>query len=128
MTEIQRKVILAMRDGDFSKSKAARIMKKARNVICYHLENIQNETGLDPKKFNDFTKLLDMATAGQEMVDEYHSCSRCGITLQHGLTNRIKIVIMGDDAGQSTDCVDVNLCLSCSAKLISFARGAYEKD
>ena len=60
MDKIETKVILALADSDMNLSKVARDMFCHRNTALYHVKKIQTETGLDPMKFYDLCKLVQM--------------------------------------------------------------------
>lgn len=60
MTEQHRKLILTYAKCDMNRSEAGRKLYMHVNTVDYHLKKIKKETGLDPKKFYDLIKLLEM--------------------------------------------------------------------
>lgn len=61
MNDRHKAIILAMADCDLQISKTARKLYCNRNTIIYHLQKIKVETGLDPEKFWDLCKLVEIA-------------------------------------------------------------------
>ena len=61
MTEVQIEIIKAYADNGMNVSRTARYLRYHRNSVMYHLERIEDATGLDPKNFHDLVKLLRMA-------------------------------------------------------------------
>jgi sugar diacid utilization regulator len=60
MDEIDVKVIIGLADNDMNLSKVASNMFCHRNTALYHVKKIQTATGLDPLKFYDLCKLVQM--------------------------------------------------------------------
>lgn len=120
MTDIQREIIRAMMDADGNSAKAARAIKKTRNAVCYHIDCIKEETGLDPGSFRDLRKLIDMAQIMGELEEYATRCRMCGSDLDR--QNIIHTRIVTCDGYKNTECSDVDLCISCSAKVIVYAK------
>lgn len=70
LDEKKKAFILAMAECDLNEAKVARVMHYHRNNVVYHCERIYKETGLDPNKFYDLVKLLEMVKA--EEADHEH--------------------------------------------------------
>ena len=64
LTELETEVIRLMAECDLKMSWVARRMKYARSTVFYHVEEITRNTGLDPRKFYDMVKLLEMVKEG----------------------------------------------------------------
>lgn len=121
MTAIQREIIRAMMDTNGNAAQAARKINKTRNTVCYHLCQIQQETGLDPKSFNDLLILKDMVQSEGDLADTVKHCARCGVELNK--QNILHTRIITCDEYSNTDIVDVRLCVGCAAKVTAVARG-----
>lgn len=67
MTKIDIEVIQALADCDMNASSAARKMYVHLNTVAYHITKIQKETGLNPRKFRDLVKLLEMVDEAREI-------------------------------------------------------------
>lgn len=61
LTELQKETILAFAECDMNYSETGRKTYVARNTLIYRLEKIHRVTGLNPKRFYDLVKLVDMA-------------------------------------------------------------------
>lgn len=60
LTEHQAEIVKAFADEDMSIMSVARRLNYHYNNICYHLDKIREETGLDPRRFYDLERLLRM--------------------------------------------------------------------
>ena len=60
MTDKQKAIILSMADNDMNASKVGREFGCSRNGIQYNFERIEDETGLNPKKFYDLLELIEI--------------------------------------------------------------------
>lgn len=60
LSEHQKTVIQELANNDMNILRAATAMNFHRNSICYHIDCIRRKTGLDPRKFFDLLKLLQM--------------------------------------------------------------------
>lgn len=58
-------VILAMADYDMNEAQVGRVMHYRRNTVTYHCEQIFAKTGLNPKKFYDLVKLVELVKDGE---------------------------------------------------------------
>lgn len=58
------KTIRAMADADMNVAEAARLLYMHRGTVVYRLKQIHKETGLDPYRFHDLVKLLEMCDKG----------------------------------------------------------------
>lgn len=65
LDDVERNVIMAMADENLRVSKAANSLYLHRNTVVYHLDQIQEITGLDPRKFYDLVELIDMLMKGE---------------------------------------------------------------
>lgn len=66
MTELQQLVVIAFAKSNMRIDVAAREMNCHRNNILYHLQQIHDKTGLNPRNFFDLIKLYEIATKGEE--------------------------------------------------------------
>ena len=60
MDERDVQIILAMAENDMYVSKVAEAMFMHYNTVVYHIHKIQKITGLDPRRFYDLCKLVQM--------------------------------------------------------------------
>ena len=60
LSERQKEIILAMADNDMRVLRAARAMYCCNSGLYGHFERIKEQTGLDPMKFYDLVKLVEM--------------------------------------------------------------------
>ena len=60
VTDIQKETIKAFAECDMNASKTAEHMYMCRNAVVYNLNEIKRKMGLDPRKFYDLIKLLEM--------------------------------------------------------------------
>ena len=65
LTNIERQVIRTVADCDLNVTQASRVFHYHRNTLVYHMEKIKRKTGLDPRRFWDMIKLL-------EVINESH--------------------------------------------------------
>lgn len=65
LDDVERNVIMAMADENLRVSKAANSLYLHINTVVYHLDQIQEITGLDPRKFYDLVELIDMLMKGE---------------------------------------------------------------
>jgi DNA-binding PucR family transcriptional regulator len=66
MSELDREIILLYAKNDMSASRTAKEMHYHRNTIVYHITTIHWRYGLNPKKFYDLVKLVEMAKEGED--------------------------------------------------------------
>lgn len=123
MTDLQREIIRAMDAANCNAAEVGRMVGKSRNAVCYHLDQIQGETGLDPRMHADLVKLIGMVSGSELFLAEVRKCARCGEDLRQGLKTKTRIIVLYDERDGNTECTDVNLCIGCAAKVIAFARG-----
>ena len=60
LTELERELIRLMADLDLNVTAVAKTTYRNRNTVVYHIEKIKKKTGLDPKRFHDCVKLLEI--------------------------------------------------------------------
>ncbi len=63
MTERQKEIVLALAENGMKPTQAAEAMFLHRNTVLYHIKQIKEETGLDPLKFYDLCKLVEIVRA-----------------------------------------------------------------
>lgn len=122
MTSLQRKIVRAMMDANGNVAEAGRIVKKSRNGVCYHIEQVQIATGLNMRSARDLLQLYDMAKSEDEHVASVQFCAKCGAELGKLNTVHTRITACDDYCRGEARCVDVNLCVTCSAKVIAYAK------
>lgn len=61
MTDSEKRVILGFAENDMNAFKTARNLNYHPNTILYYFEKITDRYGLNPKKFYDLIKLVEMA-------------------------------------------------------------------
>lgn len=66
LSELEKDLIKAMCACDLKIERVAKCMCYSRGNIVYHIEKIADKTGLDPRKFYDLIKLLEMCKDGQQ--------------------------------------------------------------
>lgn len=66
LSDKQKTVVVAMADCDMNEAEVGRIMHYRRNTIDYHCEQIFAKTGLNPKKFYDLVKLVELVKEGED--------------------------------------------------------------
>ena len=66
LSDKQKTIILAMADYDMNEAKVGRMMHYRRNTVSYHCEQIFAKTGLNPKKFYDLVKLVELVKEGKD--------------------------------------------------------------
>ena len=59
LTEQELKIIKTLADCNMNVQKTSNKMNYHRNTIVYHLQKIENETGLNPMNFHDLVKLTN---------------------------------------------------------------------
>lgn len=60
MNEVEKEIVIAFAKCNMNLSETARLVHMHRNSIVYQLEKIQKKTGLQPKRFFDLIKLVEM--------------------------------------------------------------------
>lgn len=120
MTDIQREIIRAMMDTNGNAADVGRTINRTRNAVCYHLDRIKAETGLDQRSFRDLRTLVEMAQSMDELEEDVTRCHMCGSDLDRQKIVHTRIVTC--DGYKNTECSDVDLCISCSAKVIAYAK------
>lgn len=61
MTQQEKEIVLTFADSDMKLYTAANRMHYNRNTVKYHMGKIKQETGLEPRRFWDLVKLVQMA-------------------------------------------------------------------
>lgn len=64
MEEKHRKLILAFAENNMNIKATARQLYRGHTTVSYHLAKIQQQYGLDPKRFWDLVMLTEMAKGG----------------------------------------------------------------
>ncbi len=59
LSEAQKSVLRALADNDLKTCAAAKALYYSYNTILYHIKEIKNKTGMDPRCFWDLVKLLE---------------------------------------------------------------------
>ena len=57
-------IIRSLAENSLSVTRMAKKLYIHRNTALYHVDQIKKKTGLDPRKFYDLIKLLEMAEDG----------------------------------------------------------------
>lgn len=60
MTEKDKEIIIALADCNMNENKVARRLYIHRNSVVYRSSCVKKKTGLDPEKFYDLAKLVEM--------------------------------------------------------------------
>ncbi len=60
LEKVLLKTLKTFFDNDLSVTKTASIMRVHKNTVLYRLNKVKENTGLDPKKFNDAMRLRDL--------------------------------------------------------------------
>lgn len=60
LTEIDRAMVLALAECNMNATEVARINHYHRNTVVFHMNRVQRETGLDPRRFYDLVSLVEM--------------------------------------------------------------------
>ena len=60
LTERQKTIISIIADCDMNISKVADTLYYHRNTVVYHCDKILKKTGLDPRRFCDLVKLVEI--------------------------------------------------------------------
>ena len=58
MNTTDKEILIAFAECNMNVSETARVMTYHRNNVDYHLQKIEEKTGLNPKCFYDLVKLL----------------------------------------------------------------------
>lgn len=66
LDERRRAIILALAEHDLNLLAVARAMYFHRNNVRYHCEQIHKKTGLNPRRFYDLVKLVEMVKEGKD--------------------------------------------------------------
>ncbi len=61
MTQTEKRVIIGFADNDMNLSKTARVLHYHPNSLRYHFPRITEKYNLNPLKFYDLIKLVEMA-------------------------------------------------------------------
>lgn len=61
LTELDWRLVLALADNNMNETEVARSVYMHRNTVCYHLRKVKALTGLDPMRFYDLIKLVQIA-------------------------------------------------------------------
>ena len=56
----QQNTLLALAESDMNVTAVAKKMYLNRNTVVYRLDRIKAKTGLDPRRFYDLVKLLEL--------------------------------------------------------------------
>lgn len=60
LTEVDIECVRTLAECDMSIAETARRMYMARTTIVYHLKKVKKYTGLNPMKFRDLVRLMEM--------------------------------------------------------------------
>ena len=60
MKNRHKEVVLALAENGMKPTQAAEAMFSHRNTVLYYIKQIKEETGLDPLKFYDLCKLVEI--------------------------------------------------------------------
>lgn len=60
MDELDVEIVLALADHNMNESSVSRALFMHRNTVIYHIGKVKKKTGLDPAKFYDLCKLVQM--------------------------------------------------------------------
>lgn len=60
ITDVDMKVVRGFAENDMNSAKTAEALFMHRNTITYHLDKVKYVTGLNPYKFYDLVKLVQM--------------------------------------------------------------------
>ena len=58
LTEAEKKIVLAYAKCNMNAVATGRVLHYSNVTINYHLDRIQDKTGLDPRRFYDLIKLV----------------------------------------------------------------------
>ena len=61
MDNLDREIILAFAEHSMGITATAKELYMHINTVVYHLEKIRKNTGLNPRRFYDLVKLVEMA-------------------------------------------------------------------
>lgn len=60
LTHTDIEILLAMADYNLNETAVSRAKFMHRNTVVYHINKVKSITGLDPTKFYDLCKLIQM--------------------------------------------------------------------
>ena len=66
LSDKNKALILALAECDMNEAKVGRLMHYRRNTVAYHYKRIFAETGLNPSKFYDLVKLVELVKEGKD--------------------------------------------------------------
>lgn len=66
MTDTDKEIVLAYAENNMNRSETARQFYMSYSGLLFRLERIQRITGLDPRKFYDLVKLVEMCKGDNE--------------------------------------------------------------
>lgn len=69
MTPVDKGVVMSYAEADMKPGIAVARYHMSHNGVYYHLLSIKAKTGLDPKRFFDLCKLVEMISAEREEHD-----------------------------------------------------------
>ena len=61
LSEEDKKTILVLAESDMSATRAAEKLYLHRNTLIYRIDRIQKKTGLNPRRFYDLVRLVELA-------------------------------------------------------------------
>lgn len=64
LNDRRREIVLALAEHDLNILAVAREMYFHHNAVRYHCEQIHKKTGLNPRRFYDLVKLVEMVKDG----------------------------------------------------------------
>lgn len=64
LNDRRREIVLALAEHDLNALAVARAMYFSHNAVRYHCEQIHKKTGLNPRRFYDLVKLVEMVKDG----------------------------------------------------------------
>ena len=65
LTDLDWEIIFGLADNDLKVATTAKKLFMCRGSIEYHIHKIFRKTGLDPRKFHDMVKLLEIERTGK---------------------------------------------------------------
>ena len=71
MKEIDERIILAFAENDMNVKDTADSVFLSRNAVLYHFDNIQKETGKNPRVFFDLCDLLFGITSTRDRAQAH---------------------------------------------------------
>lgn len=69
MTPVDKGVVMSYAEADMKPGIAVARYHMSHNGVYYHLLSVKAKTGLDPKRFFDLCKLVEMISAEREEHD-----------------------------------------------------------